>query len=203
MSVSSKKSLLSRVALILIFLIALYFVLTRAIEYFVFTEESYGKYFWPRVNWVFPHVLCGTIALLIGPFQFSKKLRAKNVKLHRRIGYTYLIAILIGSIASLGLAFTSKVNITYMMGLAFLAVAWLLTSGMAFFCILKRKIMQHKEWMTRSYVVTFAFVVFRLFSDILKHYEIMEHPATLLSWAAWAVPLLFTEVFIQYRKTFK
>ena len=78
------------------------------------------------------------IALLVGPFQFSNKLRTKYLKTHRSIGYIYLIAIFIGGISSLGLAFTSKVNITYMMGLTFLAVAWFLNSGMAFLCILAR-----------------------------------------------------------------
>ena len=205
MKTAINKKSFQKIGLIVVLLIAIYFIFNDALQYFIFTEESYGAYFWQRVNWVFPHVVCGIIALLIGPFQFSNGLRAKYIKWHRRSGYVYLTAILIGGIASLGLAFTSKVNITYMMGLTFLAVAWFLTSGMALFCILKRKILQHKEWMIRSYVVTFAFVVFRLSSDVLRHYEIVDHPdrGALLSWACWAVPLLFTEVILQYRKTFK
>jgi len=188
-----------------LFIIALYFVLKHAIPYFVISEEAYGTYFWPRVNWVLPHVICGVIALLIGPFQFSNKLRAKRTMLHRRMGYVYLASVLIGAIAGIELSLTSSVNLTYSMGLFFLAIAWLLTSGMAFYFIVKRKITQHKEWMIRSYVVTFAFVVFRLFSDLLEAYEVTEAPdrLALMSWACWAVPLLFAEPIIQYRKTFK
>jgi hypothetical protein len=48
-------------------------------------------------------------------------------------------------------------------------------------------------------------VFFRLFDDLLGYYEIGENAdrLTLMSWACWAVPLLFTEAILQYRKTFK
>lgn len=195
----------SRIFLTVVFLIAVYFVVKHTLRYFNLTEESYGPYFWPRVNWVFPHVICGVVALLVGPFQFSKKLRAKRLSLHRKLGYVYLISVLIGGIAGYVLAATSSVNLTYEWGLKGLSIAWLLTSGMALFFILKRKTTQHKEWMVRSYVVTFAFVIFRLSYDILKYYEAgsNEDINALMSWASWSFPLLFTEAILQYRKTFK
>jgi hypothetical protein len=200
-----KKNFYSIISLSIILLIAIYFILNNALQYFSFTEEAYGPYFWPRVNWVFPHVVCGIVALLMGPLQFSNQLRAKYLKLHRRSGYVYLTAVLIGGVSAIGLAITSQVNLTYQWGLIFLAIAWFLTSGMALLFISKRKTTQHKEWMVRSYVVTFAFVFFRLFDDLLKYYQIGEQAdrLALLSWASWAVPSLFTEAILQYRKTFK
>lgn len=200
-----KNNFFSKLVWGIVIVLALYFIVTNALNYFIFTEEAYGNYFWPRVNWVFPHVVFGIIALLIGPFQFSTKLRTKYLKFHRRSGYVYLASILFGAIAGIALALTSKVNLTYKMGLFFLAVAWLITSGMALFFILKRKTTQHKEWMIRSYVVTFAFVIFRLFHDILTHYNISDQADrnALMSWVCWAVPLLLLEPIIQYRKTIK
>lgn len=200
-----KKSLYPGMIITVAFLLALYFVSTRAIRFFVLEEASYGPYFWPRVNWVFPHVFCGVVAILIGPFQFSQRLRNSYLIIHRRMGYAYLSMVLIGGIAGGVLAMTSQVNLTYSMGLFGLAVAWLLTSGMALFFILKRKTEQHKEWMIRSYVVTFAFVFFRLFDDLLTHYQISENTdrLALMSWACWAVPLLLLEPILQYRRTFK
>jgi hypothetical protein len=201
----SKKNLYSRIGLTFILFIAIYFIIQHALRYFNLTEEAYGPYFWPRMNWVFPHVICGMLALLIGPFQFSNQLRATYLKWHRRSGYVYLTAVFIGGIAGIGLALTSQVNLTYQWGLMFLAIAWLLTSGMAFLFIKNRKTTQHKEWMVRSYVVTFAFVFFRLFDDLLVYLEIGDRTdqLALMSWACWAVPLLFTEAILQYRKTFK
>lgn len=155
------------------------FIFTNALRYFIFTEEAYAAYFWPRVNWVFPHLVCVIIALLAGPFQFSNRLRAKYLKWHKRSRYLYLIAILFGAIAGIGLSLTSQVNLTYKFGLFFLAIAWLLNSGMALICILKRKIEQHREWMIRSYVVTFAFVFFRLFADIFTTMKLLKEQTSM------------------------
>jgi hypothetical protein len=42
------------------------------------------------------------------------------------------------------------------------------TSGLAFVAIKKQLYDQHKEWMIRSYVVTFAFVTFRALQGTLS-----------------------------------
>ena len=48
-----------------------YFVLRKLPRYFVWSEASYGAYYWPRKTVVFPHILMAISALVIGPFQFS------------------------------------------------------------------------------------------------------------------------------------
>ena len=59
--------------------------------------------------------------------------------------------------------------------------------------------------MLRSYIVTFAFVTYRLASTWLSRWiHVPEDPVadeldTLLAWACWAVPLLFAEPLIQLR----
>ncbi len=49
-----------------------------------------------------------------------------------------------------------------------LGVVWLLTTGMAYVAIRRGQIAQHQEWMIRSYVTTFAFVLFRVFVGALQ-----------------------------------
>jgi hypothetical protein len=70
---------------------------------------------------------------------------------------------------------------------------------MAYYAILKRQIAIHKEWMVRSYVVTFGFVTFRLLYDYSPlAARLTENDRSVTSiWACWAVPLLFTEVILQ------
>lgn len=125
--------------------------------------------------------------------------------MHRFSGRVYLLSILVGSVGGLGLAFTIPEGLTCATGLGMLAVAWLTTSAMAFIAIRKRNLVQHKQWMIRSYVVTFAFVSFRLVDDILHYYgfgEIQGHNA-MLAWGCWTLPLLVTEVVIQGRQIFR
>jgi uncharacterized membrane protein YozB (DUF420 family) len=115
-------------------------------------------------------------------------------------------AVLIGAIASVGMA--AKVGAeqaAYASGLTALALAWLVTTGMAFAAIRRKNLPQHKQWMVRSYVVTFAFVTFRLVEDLMKAGNVLsDHErASLLAWGCWAVPLLLTEVALQAGSVFK
>ena len=182
--------------------VGVYFVATRVPPYLTIDEARYGPYFWPRAGYLVPHLLAGLVAIVLGPLQFWPRIRNGYPKVHRVTGRTYLAAIVIGSLAGMGLALTSGVTSTYAVGLFSLACAWLVTSAMAFIAIKKRNFIQHKEWMIRSYVVTFAFVVFRLAVDSLTYLEIGDRASnsTTMAWACWVVPLLLTEMVLQGRK---
>ncbi len=179
-----------------------FFLLRNVPEYFVFTQESYGNYYWPRAGYLFPHIVGGLIAMVIGPFQFWPRIRNSYPKVHRITGRVYLLGILVGALGGIGLALTTRGAAPYAAGLLALSFAWLLTASLAFFAIKQRDFVQHKEWMIRSYVVTFAFVTFRLVTDALAYFGIGELMSnySVMAWAAWAVPLLVTEAVIQGRK---
>jgi hypothetical protein len=83
-----------------------------------------------------------------------------------------------------------------------LCTAWIVTTSMAVLAIRRRNVVQHREWMLRSYTVTFAFVTFRLFVDVSSRLHLLSHDdiATIMAWACWAVPLLLVEPLIQLRK---
>jgi uncharacterized membrane protein len=182
-----------------------YFIHRNVPQYFVFTPKSYGDHFWPRASLLFPHVASGLLAILIGPLQFWSGMRRRYMRAHRIAGRVYVLAVLAGSIAALGLAVTIDNGSAYSLGFAGLAVAWLTTTTMAFIAIRQRNIEQHKQWMIRSYVVTFAFVTFRLLDQVLGSWHVMTdgERASTLAWSCWAIPLLVTEVVIQSRSLLK
>lgn len=182
-----------------------YFLGKYALHYFTFTPESYGTYFWPRFSWVVPHVACGLLALIIGPLQFWPKIRRDYLQFHRIAGRIYVVAVLVGSAAAFGLASKIEGSPAYSLGLAGLGTAWLTTTVMAFVAIRRKNIEQHRQWMVRSYVVTFAFVTFRLLDDSLRAMHLLtdDERSKVLAWACWAVPLLVTEFILQSRAVFK
>src|SRR5471030_1824820 len=47
--------------------------------------------------WLLPHGLAGATALLLGPFQFSERIRRGKPALHRLMGRVYISAISIAS----------------------------------------------------------------------------------------------------------
>jgi len=184
--------------------IGTYFVASYVPRYLIWSEASYGPYFWPRATILLPHLLGGLVAIVIGPMQFWPRIRNNHPKVHRISGRIYLGAVLVGATGGMGLALTSGINASYAGGLFALAIAWLLTSAMALASIRRRNFVQHKQWMIRSYVVTFAFVTFRVVSDSLVYLGVSEplQYYAMLAWGCWAMPLLFAEAVIQGRQVF-
>src|ERR1035441_8298559 len=51
-----------------------------------------------------PHTLAGIFALLIGPINFSSRIRQRHLQLHRVLGRIYVISVFIGSFTGIALA---------------------------------------------------------------------------------------------------
>jgi len=85
-----------------------------------------------------------------------------------------------------------------------MASAWIITTAFATVAICRGVTEQHREWMIRSYVVTFAFVTFRILTmlfEVMRAGTVVER-MTAASWISWSVPLLLTETVLQGRKIF-
>ena len=51
-----------------------------------------------------PHTLAGILALLIGPINFSSRIRQQHLKLHRVLGRIYVACVFIGAATGVALA---------------------------------------------------------------------------------------------------
>ena len=183
--------------------VAARFIILTALPYYELTEEAMGR--WWNFKWsLIGHISGGIIALIIGPFQFWKAFRSKYLVMHRWLGRIYISAILIGVLSATYLAWTSGIaagQVNWAFGLQGLAFAWFVTTLMAYISIRRKRIQQHKEWMIRSYVVTFAFITFRILNDspINEYFEVSISGSTYL-WISWSVPLLISEIIINWNK---
>jgi hypothetical protein len=68
----------------------------------------------------------------------------------------------------------------YVSGFFGLACTWVVTTSMGYVAIRNRAVEQHREWMIRSYVVTFAFVTFRLLDQLLIAWYVADLPRSSL-----------------------
>lgn len=185
------------------------FVLLYPFRYYLhyneasFTDPYRGAAnYWAMRGWLLVHMTGGMVALLAGPWQFWTGFRAGFVELHRWTGRAFLCGVAVGSVGAFRMAVSTTFGWAFGFGLMALALAWVMTSGMAYYAILKRRIQIHKEWMLRAYVITFAFVTFRIFNDFGPTSRLQpagERSDTIL-WASWALPLLATEVVLQLRR---
>jgi len=185
-----------------IILINLYFIYNFPLKHF--NEKEWSKPFGPLL---IVHIVFGMIAILMGPFQFFPFVRKKYPYIHRFTGRVYLLSVLIAAIVATFLAINHNIilqrRVVFGTGLLGLAVAWFLTSGMAFWAIKTRNFVQHREWMVRSYVVTCGFTVYRILVVTLNSYVQFDYGkemSGIMAWACWSVPLLIVEVFLQAKK---
>ena len=105
-----------------------------------------------------PHTLSGIIALLAGPIQFSSRLRQRRLKFHRVLGRIYVISVFIGAFTGIALA-SGRPGLP---GTSMQAAAWIVCTTAALITARNRQIVQHRQWMARSYAVTFTFVSSRV-----------------------------------------
>ena len=105
-----------------------------------------------------PHSLCSLTALLAGPLQFSSRLRKRHPKFHRVLGRLYVISVFVGAFTGIALA----AGRPGMPGTSMQAAAWIVCTTAAFITARNRQIAQHRQWMARSYAVTFTFVSSRV-----------------------------------------
>ncbi len=191
-----------RIAWTVIIFMALYFFLKAAFHYFFLTQESYGPY-WAHRGGLLLHICGGTISLFLGPLQFWSGLRRKYLRFHRWTGRLYLAGVVIGAAGAFYLAFHSVVGPAFSIPLMMLGLMWVLSSAIALVTILRGKVAVHREWVTRSYVLTFAFVIFRLLADspFLTGIGSVKERLITIAWLCWTIPLLITELILQRKRS--
>ncbi len=178
---------------------ALVFVGLAALPYFL--SASYGPpEYAPRRGWLMLHISGGMVAILTGPVQLWLGLQDRGMTWHRRMGIAYMAAVGVGAFGGYYLAFNTDLGWVFGASLAALATAWVTTTAMAYLAIRKSLVEQHKEWMIRSYVLTFAFVVFRLLQPMLGNVGTITEQLAAAGWLSWTMPLLATELVLQGRK---
>ncbi|MFJ7907405.1 DUF2306 domain-containing protein [Kitasatospora sp. NPDC096204] len=151
---------------------------------------------------LYVHIFGALTALLIGPWQFSRRLRERRPRLHRRIGATYLLGCLVGAVGALLLAPVAYGGAVTGAGFACLAVAWLVTGGAGLRAILDGRVSDHRRWMIRSFALTFAAVMLRLMllAATAAHLD-FRTSYTAIAWLCWVPNLLLACRFTRARPT--
>lgn len=167
------------------------------------TREALGKYF--TIRWILIlHITAGGGALILGPFQFWKRLRNNHWRLHRIVGVLYLLAIMASSLSAVVMAFTTayEVNWPYAFSLQVWVSVWISASFIAYRAAIKKRFRLHQEWMTRSYVVTLAFVISgsMLKMPLIQQLGGFSDISPSLFWLGWSVPLYVYEVILSFQK---
>lgn len=147
------------------------------------------------------HIIASPIALAIGAFQFIRRLRANHPTLHRWAGRTYALAILAGGLGALVMAPNANGGLITTLGFILLSVLWIGATAQAVRLAMARRLVLHREWMIRSFAMTFAAVILRLelfplFAAGLEYSQAIQ----ILAWLSWIPNLIIAEWWIRRKK---
>ena len=145
------------------------------------------------------HIFLGGLALITGWSQFSSKLRANKLSLHRLLGKIYVVSVFLSGVAGLYLAIYATGGIVSQMGFGLLAVLWLVTTVLAFVKIKALDIPKHQQWMIRSYALCFAAVTLRIYMPFMQAVLGMTFLESYLivAWLCWVPNLAVAEIIIR------
>jgi len=147
------------------------------------------------------HIAGGVGAVLAGPWQFSQRLRTRNLNLHRWMGRFYLLEVALGSIAGFGMAVVSEEGLPTHLGFGILAVLWFTTGLQAYRMIRSGKIEAHRRWMIRNFALTLAAVTLRQYMPLMLfalHWP-FRRSYIAVSWLCWVPNVLVAECMVRRR----
>ena len=144
------------------------------------------------------HVVAGIVALVAGPFQFVRRIRARRPALHRTTGLVYVAACAVAAPAGFMLALGTVAGPVAAAGFAIPAVLLPVFTLLGLRAALERRLADHREWMIRSYAIVATAITLRLMLpasgflgfDFLPAYQ-------LIAWLAWSTNLALAELHIR------
>jgi uncharacterized membrane protein len=144
------------------------------------------------------HTLGGAIAVVLGPWQFLSRVRARWPRVHVWTGRLYLLAVLSGALGGLYFAPTSVAGNPGVIGFGILAVFWLYTGARAYGSARRRDFVAHRRWMISNYSLTFAAVTLRLELGLLQLSGLSFDVAfPIVAWSSWVLNWLAAEMWLR------
>ena len=173
-------------------------------EYFLVEPHApVWQHYQPFKWYLLPHGVAGACALLLGPMQFSERLRQRFLRLHRVVGRFYVAGALIAAPMGFYIQFfQERMGGARSFSIAALADAtlWMLTTAIAFTFILKGKVQQHRQWMTRSYAVALVFLEVRVILGVSGWENLRPPVDETVVWMCLVFSILLADLALQVQE---
>jgi len=147
------------------------------------------------------HVFSSMLVLLAGFSQFSKTMLKKYRVWHRRLGYVYVLDILIVTgPAGLLMSFYANGGISSRIAFVLLSVLWISFTAIALYKAIKKDFVAHRIFMIRSFALTLSAVTLRIWKVVIAWYTTVPpmDRYRIIAWLGWTLNLLIAEYYIYH-----
>jgi uncharacterized membrane protein YozB (DUF420 family) len=179
------------------------YVLYHNESFLVQPQHPAWQHYQPFKWWLLPHGIAGACALFLGPLQFSDRLRRRFAKLHRVVGRFYIAGVCIaGPLGFYIQYFEERMGETRSFSIAAAVDAALLmiTTLIALAFILKGKVQQHRQWMTRSFAVALVFIEVRVIAGVTGWERLGPGAIETIVWSCLAFSILSADIVLQLQE---
>ena len=186
----------------------IFFVLFFAVTAFV----TYGKnhdilnpaseiaqHFAPGMMFLIPHAFFASIAFVLGAFQFSNRLRARYLPVHRALGYVYVVCVFIAGPVAIPLAYVVDQTPSIIMASVVQSLGWMGCTAIALYCGRHGNVQQHRRWMSRSYPFAMVFTVARMIIPIPPIFALGRPGVEAVVWTAIALAAFVPNIALEWR----
>ena len=124
-------------------------------------------------------------------------------KLHRVVGRIYVAGVFVA--APLGFYiqyFQERMGDprSFSIAAAVDAALWMITTGIALVFILKGKVQEHRQWMTRSFAVALVFLDVRVIGGVGAWDNLDAHANETIVWTCLAFSILSADLVLQWQQ---
>ena len=204
-------SLILKIILLLLLSFFSYLMIRLSLPYtqmrsdvdFLQTKQNvYHIDYWRRSFYI--HVFTSSFVLLAGLTQFSKTLQTKYRKVHRFIGYVYvLIVVFVSGPAAFMMGWQANGGLPARTSFTLLAFLWVVFTACAWIFAYKRNFTVHRAFMIRSYALTLSAISLRLYTVLFEYMNVHARPIDIYittAWLSWVPNLIIAEIIINYKK---
>ncbi|MFS0645754.1 DUF2306 domain-containing protein [Siminovitchia sp. 179-K 8D1 HS] len=145
------------------------------------------------------HISLAIISLMTGPLGAIKAIRAKSSSFHRWNGRIYILSIIFNFIPGVYVSFFATGGWLSTAGFLILNALWLGTTILGYWYIKRGKIMLHSQWITRSFLLSFAnmtiYIIVSLSHNVIGYSYGTSY--TIAVWLCWMINLIIAEWIIR------
>ena len=147
------------------------------------------------------HTIGGLSMLVLGAMNLYIGTTRRMFQLHRWVGYGYFLVGSVGAVAALAISFHAPhAPHSLYIATGTLAVVWLAVAAMAWRAARNRRFASHREWMIRSYVLSWTFVGCRIATMVDIFPWLGAESTTAAIWMNWIIPLVVCEIMLRWQE---
>ena len=179
------------------------YVIPHDESFLVHPKDPMWQYYESFKWWLLPHGVAGACALLLGPMQFSDRLRDRFRRLHRVAGRIYVAGVFVAAPVGFYIQhFEERMGDprSFSIAAAVDAALWMITTGIALVFILKGKVHQHRQWMTRSFAVALVFLEVRVIGGLGGRDNLDAHANETIVWVCLGCSILSADLVLQWQE---